>query len=51
VPLAQSEEFYKRLKDNNVDAEFVVVTGGEHNFASLETLTMVLKFFDQKLRS
>ncbi len=51
VPIEQSNEFYEKLKKNGVDAKFIVVKGGAHNFVSTETLTEVLRFFDSKLRS
>ncbi|MDE3088111.1 MAG: hypothetical protein KGJ80_01840, partial [Chloroflexota bacterium] len=59
VPLAHSEELYRRLKDAGADASLLVVKNGHHclppNLPPLEpsrsqVTNMIADFFDRALR-
>lgn len=51
VPVCQSEYLFEKLKESNIDSEFIVVEGGEHGPGVLtpEYLQQMISFFD-KLR-
>ncbi len=50
VPFAQSQELYDALKKENNDVQLITVKGGEHNFASAETLVQAWNFFEEKMK-
>lgn len=51
VPIEQSQELVKCLKDNGVDCTFIEIPGKGHNIYSFENERTVLDFFDRTLKS
>ncbi|HEX3870168.1 MAG TPA: alpha/beta fold hydrolase, partial [Pirellulales bacterium] len=49
VPIAQSEDFYKALKQADVDATFIKVVGSDHAIQHPEAYERVYQFFDKHL--
>lgn len=48
VPLAQSEEFYKALKNKHVNAEFLVIKDGGHRIDNEDTAKKAADFFSRE---
>ena len=57
VPLSQSQEFYDKLTDSGVDAQLVIVNGGDHGLKApgespsrAELTQKIVEFFTLKLK-